>query len=631
MNHHAWTRPLATALLVYATAGLLNLADGAISWPQVAWVTCALTAGTVAGLAARQATPGALAYAATAVLAAGGWLIYTVVDSPWTSTATTAWAVLTGGLAPIYPGVQMYRARREARELAEMEEAEVRRQHGEWVALWRRIGFKGLAETGQEETRAGLKVYMDLPDDGKVELTAMQRACRKIEVAAGLRRGSIRVVEGELAHQVVMHINTVDVLAEVVPIPEAVAARPGGDPFDVGQHEDGSLCLLNVDKHGMIVGITDAGKSNLINAIIKKLGEGVDTLIWVIDPKGGRLVAPWLQAWLEERCERPVLDWVATRPAEWNLLLDAALAIQKARSEANLGGEKVTASAALPRIVIIIDEVADVTADLRTMRKIKELVRKGRSEEIKLLLAGQRGTVTMFGDGDLKSQLGTKIGLGVATVADAQRIFPDNYEVASSLARMQYPGCMYVQAGPRSLPLPAKAYRIEYEQIPTFAVQLAGLRPGLDQLSARAAGRAYADRWSWERCGHLVGARAGSGGGPTPPPDDDAVFADLATRFGPPIPPILAAVEDVFERAGNPARLHTKTILAELPPRAGELTARRLAQLLAPLDVTPVDAWGDGEERGRGYLRQDVADARERIEAGTLEVPELVFGWPTKP
>jgi len=634
-----WTRPLAAALLAYAAAGALSLLP-AVAWSHVALVTGAVAAGTVTGLAIRQATVGGIVYAAGVIVAAGGWLIYTVIDSPWTASAATAWAALTGGLAPIYPGVRLWRARTEARELARQEER-LRRQVGEWAALWRRLGFKGVVEVGREETRAGLKVFLELPANGKVEVSAMQRACRKVEVAAGLRRGAVRVVEGELAHQVVMHVNAANVLAETVPIPETIAPRTGSDPFDIGRHEDGSECLLNVDKHGMIVGITDAGKSNLLNVVIKRLGECVDTIIWVIDPKGGRMVAPWLAAWLGEKCARPVLDWVATRPEEWDLMLDVALAVQKARSEAHLGGEKVTASPSLPRIVIIIDEVADVTAAYRTKEKIKQLVRKGRSEEIKLLLAGQRATVTMFGDGDLKSQIGNRVGLGVATVADAQAIFPDNYQVAASLPRMQYPGCMYVQAGPRSQPTPAKAYRITYEQIPGFAVELAELRPGLDELSARAAGQAYAERWSWKRCGHLVGAGgpalpADPGRDPAPGPDpglvdDEAVFDDLTSRLGPPIPPILAALEDIFERAGNPDRLHTRVILKELPKTGGDVTARRLGLLLAPLGISPVDAWGEGEERGRGYLRQDVAAAREKIEAGELRVPRPVYAWPGKP
>ncbi len=42
------------------------------------------------------------------------------------------------------------------------------------------------------------------------------------------------------------------------------------------------------------------------------------------------------------------------------------------------------------------------------------LVMTGRSEAIDLIMATQRGTVTMTGSADLKSQCALRIGLGVA-------------------------------------------------------------------------------------------------------------------------------------------------------------------------------------------------------------------------
>ncbi|WP_326828659.1 hypothetical protein OIE13_22190 [Streptosporangium sp. NBC_01810] len=636
-----WTRPLLMAGALYALAGIVSITGAALM--QLAWVTVAAAAGVVVALAVREASVAAMAYAVAVIAAAGAWLAYTVIDSPWTATAMTSWAIATCSLGPIYPAMRVYRARLAARTEAEREEAELRRHSSEWVRLWARAGVKGLAETGRQETRAGLRIYMDLPEDGKVGLAAMDRACGSVEIAHGnLRRGAVSVEEGELAHQVIVHVSAIDILAETIPIPDDVTPRTGDQPFGVGRHEDAEETLLNLDKHLMIVGITDAGKSNLTNVVIKEAGRMVDTLIWVIDPKGGRMASPWLQAWLAGHADRPVIDWVATTPAEWDLMLNAAEAIRAARAEARIGGEKVTASATCPRILIVIDEIADVVASRATLKKIKDLVRKGRSEEIKLAMIGQRGTVTMFGDGDTKSQIGNVIGLGVARVSDGQAVFPDDHTIARSLARMQHPGCMYVKAGLLSRPMPSKGYRIEYNQIPLFAAALADLRPGLDELSAAAAGDAYAQRWEWERCGHLVGARAasaaadvpaparsGGGGVPDGPVDDAAAFAGLVSRLGPTVPPILSAVEGIFEALGGPARLHTRLILEQLPPGAGAgLTARRLGMLLGALGVSPVDAWEEPDgTRGRGYRREHLAAARTRIETGQA-VPAEVYAWP---
>src|SRR5690606_22633576 len=108
---------------------------------------------------------------------------------------------------------------------------ELRRARGEWVALWARAGVRGLTETGREETRAGLKIHMDLPEDGKVTLDSMQRAAPKVEIAHGaLRRGAIRVEAGDLAHEVIVHVNAIDVLAEVIPIPDDVTPCTSREP-----------------------------------------------------------------------------------------------------------------------------------------------------------------------------------------------------------------------------------------------------------------------------------------------------------------------------------------------------------------------------------------------------------------
>src|SRR5690606_1250600 len=151
--------------------------------------------------------------------------------------------------------------------------------------------------------------------------------------------------------------------------------------------------------------------------------------------------------------------------------------------------------------------------------------------------------------------------------------------VAQSLARMQHPGCMIVKAGD-SRPLPARAYRITYEQIPRYASLLADLRPGLDELSA-APCQWYAGRWDWDRCGHLVRTETRPAAPPARPsqPSEADEFGSLAARLGPTVPPILTAVEEIFEQAGA-ERLHTRVILDRLPSGIGEMTAKRLSMLL---------------------------------------------------
>lgn len=619
-----WVRPLYAAGIVLATAGVLSVIGG-VSFQQVAVVTIAAACGFVVALAIRGAAPLLMLYAVAVIGSSGGWLAYTLESGPWTSAALTWWAAITFVLTPCYPAIVAHRERLQERAVRVAEESALRRRQGVWVALWSRAGVKGLRQTGEEPTRAGLKLYFDLPQDGRVKASDMERAAQAVEIAHGaLRRGAIEVEGGSLAHEVIVHVNAIDVLSQTIPIPADVSPRTGDQPFDVGQHEDGGATLLDLDKHIMIAAITGAGKTNLISAIIKQVGRLVDTIIWVIDPKGGRLAAIWLQAWADGLCDRPVIDWVATTDDEWDRMLDAAERIRVARSHARVGGEKVTATPLTPRILIVVDELADVTAVRTDMAKLKRLAQKGRSEEIKLILVGTRGTVTIFGDGDLKSQLGNRIGLGVAQVSDAQQIFPDDVGIAKSLARMQHPGCMYVKAGPGSRAMPSKAHRITHEQTPQFAIALADLRPGLDRLSADAAGRAYAERWEWERCGHLITVHAQP---LTEPANEEEAFAAIVAAQGTPVPPILVVLDEIFE-AGRAEKLHTQMILDRLPPGAGELTAKRLSMLLQQVGVFPVEAWEEPDgTRGRGYRRVDIETARKRIAGGT-RVPAAVYAWP---
>ena len=124
-----------------------------------------------------------------------------------------------------------------------------------------------------------------------------------------------------------------------------------------------------------------------------------------------------------------------------------------------------------------------------------QLVMTGRSEAIDLIMATQRGTVTMTGSADLKSQCGLRIGLGVASEADARLIIPDDIQIAADLARLRHPGTGIVQQGKYGRVLPVKFFRIEHEAIASIAEQSGVIRPDPDPLLAEALGPDYVTRW----------------------------------------------------------------------------------------------------------------------------------------
>ena len=112
-----------------------------------------------------------------------------------------------------------------------------------------------------------------------------------------------------------------------------------------------------------------------------------------------------------------------------------------------------------------------------------------------VVMATQRGTVTMTGSADLKSQCALRIGLGVASEADARLIIPDDVRIAADLARLRYPGTGIVQMGKQGRVLPVKFYRIEYDEIGQIAERYGHIRPAPDRLLADALGEDYASRW----------------------------------------------------------------------------------------------------------------------------------------
>ncbi len=111
----------------------------------------------------------------------------------------------------------------------------------------------------------------------------------------------------------------------------------------------------------------------------------------------------------------------------------------------------------------------------------------------------------MTGSADLKSQCALRIGLGVASEADARLIIPDDVQIAADLARLRHPGTGIVQQGKNGRVLPVKFYRIEHEMISQIAERYGRVRPGPDKVLEEALGEDYRTRWSPGRIARIPG------------------------------------------------------------------------------------------------------------------------------
>ena len=481
--------------------------------PELAFVLAGVVLCVLPILAAMliaRTGPLALYTIACGVIAAG-WLAYSATTAAWRAGPLIVLVIPAVVMTALYPAImrrQELAAERARRALADEDAA---KERGKWPGLLAGIGHKDVEFAGQDSTAAGYQVHLRLPRSGKVTYQMLASSAEKLEIAARLRHGSLRFERGRQAHQVTLHIAARDMLARTVPLPQSTEPTSISSPVPVGLYADGMPCAITLREVAtLIVGLRGSGKSNLLNVLLAQLARCPDVLIFAIDLKGGRMAAPWIQPWLEGRAENPVINWLATDRAEADIMLRALLRAVEARARSCSGGEKIIPSAGQPAILLVCDEIAVIlgmgtggprlsaheTSNTALAGLATRLVMTGRSEAIDLIMATQRGTVTMMGSADLKSQCALRIGLGVSSEADARLIIPDNVRIATDLAGLRHPGSGIIQQGRTGRVMPVKFYRIEHEEIGSIAERFGSLRPEPDPLLSSALGYEYLTRWA---------------------------------------------------------------------------------------------------------------------------------------
>jgi hypothetical protein len=230
-----------------------------------------------------------------------------------------------------------------------------------------------------------------------------------------------RVFPGTRPELVMVALQRRDPLAAVVaPLP--VAASPDFAHLPLGRREDGGvyeLCLYGTQV--LIVGATGAGKGSVIWSVIRALAGGVaagTVRLWVFDPKGGMELGAG--AALFERFAADDYDAMATTLAD-------AVAIARDRA-ARLRGitRQHTATTADPLIVMVIDELATLTAycpDRKVRDRIRDslavLLTQGRAVGVHVIAALQdpRKEVLPF-----RNLFPVRIGLRLAEASEVDLV-----------------------------------------------------------------------------------------------------------------------------------------------------------------------------------------------------------------
>lgn len=172
-------------------------------------------------------------------------------------------------------------------------------------------------------------------------------------------------VRGSQPGWVEIEVQYRDPLAAVLPL-------PGGDPgvqlvaVPLGVSETGSPWLVRLlGRHLLVAGATGAGKGGVVWSLLAGIGSAIGSgqaQVWVIDPKGG----------MEFGAGQSLFSRFAydTGEATLSLLRDAA-AVLSERAERLRGiSRQHEPSVEEPLIVVVIDEIASLTAYI-TDRKIK--------------------------------------------------------------------------------------------------------------------------------------------------------------------------------------------------------------------------------------------------------------------
>lgn len=479
-------------------------------------------------------------------LGCGTWDYYALTHGPLTRTALTALSGL--GLA-IYAGAhhaeltelaaedpapaaapgpdpkQLEAARRRARDaIAATWEARIKAVTGLEVQV------KGMDSWADD---AGLSLEVQLPNRATVKTLAA--AAEALAAAADLPLGCvIKVVPSMSQGFAVLDIPTRNQMDTVIDLPADYSALSllTGVPWGMLPVGEPATVLLR-EANAIVVGPPGSGKSTFVDVAITGFDRCVDTLTWVIDlGKRGGAGIPWVLPYLEARGliptppgaqpapdgTQPGVDWIAPTPAEALIMVSVALAIAEARDLAyqdlmrRQDTKLLPISARIPQIEILIDEGAELLAPARFTDKVMRALQEGVQKLNRTTRAMGVRTITTVVDGNLAA-IGDTSVLKYAPVAVALTSGESTGNVVGKL----FPGAridtsqltakgsgVIGQAGDGGFPPTAfKGWHTGPNQTRQTVIATSALRPTLDPVALRAAGRAYTERWSQERAGWL--------------------------------------------------------------------------------------------------------------------------------
>ncbi|MDF3299983.1 hypothetical protein [Streptomyces tropicalis] len=518
-----------------ATTGAFAVATtGAATTMPPGWALAVGTAGalghTIAGLRVRNAGR-TLAARAGSWLVGAGWTTWAMTHGPLTWAALGSLATIGVGIGAATRSTNLYEEAREEEALAAEQRAiaaelsaERRAIAAEWVDRIQRVCSISVRVVGVErwETGTGYSIDAELPPGGATWNKIAAESAR-LSADARLPHGCTATASPGI-HQgrVIVDVTTVNVLEEerTYPADYGPLSLHTGIPWGYRTNAEEIRTYLR-EQCALIVGPTGSGKTNLVHSILAGFARAEDMLTWVIDLNAGSAGLPWVLPALNGEIQaedgkpvRPGVDWLAGTFDEAVTMLETAVKVAKQRKMgyqdllAKANTDLLPISAKIPQIMLVIDEGAEILASPdRQMRKlaerILEVIRIARAMGIRTVLTALGATGSVLSNLMIRREAKVRVALtgGETEGMDLSKMFPGSRGLRVDQAPYKGAGFM---GTPESSAALFKAWRILPDQIREIIAATSDRHPVLDEVSAKAAGPAYARRWDADRTAWML-------------------------------------------------------------------------------------------------------------------------------
>lgn len=470
-----------------------------------------LTFVTWAVSRASTGSPGLSGWLGTGGAALTAWFAFAWHAGVWTAHAILLWVCIVFVLTAFGPPA-IASARLQGQQDAVAQDRERQKKElAKWERHFALVGVRNIEVTEVVHHTTGWEVHGTLAratdEHGVMTFESLRNKAAEFDTHFRIRAGAVNFQQSnpDNAAEFVMHLYTKKGQRDTTYLPEAKQPATVNKPLELGLTGNGKpfrMTLLYIVL--MVIGAIDAGKSNLLGIIIAQLARCEDVLIFAIDLKGGLMVRPWVQPWIEGYAERPAIDWIATTRREADLMLDTLLAAGDVRASRGAVGEKVRPRRDRPAVVLIVDETAVATSGharkddgikaRELAGKIARLAETYRAMAFVPVISAIRGDVETLSLSAIKAQAMARIGLRVSQSGDGDRIFPDNHAAAEELAKIRDPGSGLALLNGQMSP-PVHFHRITPKIAFYRAIQADGWRPAPDPVLRAGLGDAYEGRW----------------------------------------------------------------------------------------------------------------------------------------